>query len=109
MTAFDYDLSPILLLSNLSEHTTNVINNSSVSLMVCEEKNLYNFFPKFNNKFPNIDYEDPMSRPRVTLIGNLKKSSDKNHRTPRGFRVSGDQFAQSQSCYHVDPRSSPTD
>ena len=80
MNAFDYDLSPILLLSNLSEHTTNVINNSSVSLMVCEEKNLYNFFPKFNNKFPNIDYEDPMSRPRVTLIGNLKKSSDKNHR-----------------------------
>ena len=47
MTAFDYDLSPILLLSNLSEHTTNIINNNSVSLMVCEENDLYKFFPKF--------------------------------------------------------------
>ena len=74
MTAFDYDLSPILLLSNLSEHTTNILNNSLISLMVCEENNLYNFFPKFNNKFPDIDYEDPMSRPRVTLIGKLKKT-----------------------------------
>ncbi|MBD22303.1 MAG: hypothetical protein CL572_01390 [Alphaproteobacteria bacterium] len=80
MTAFDYDLSPLLLLSNLSEHTTNIINNSSVSLMVCEENNLYNFFPKFKNKFPGIDYEDPMSRPRVTLIGNIKKTTDTNHR-----------------------------
>ena len=50
MTAFDYDLSPILLLSNLSEHTTNIINNNSVSLMVCEENDLYKFFPKFNNQ-----------------------------------------------------------
>ena len=45
--------------------------------MVCEENNLYNFFPKFKNNFPNIDYEDPMSRPRVTLIGNIKKTSNK--------------------------------
>ena len=81
MAAFDYDLSPILLLSNLSEHTTNIKNNSLVSLMICEENNLYNFFPKFKNKFPNIDYEDPMSRPRVTLIGKIKKSSDENHQT----------------------------
>ena len=79
MTAFDYDLSPILLLSNLSEHTTNIINNNSISLMICEENNLYDFFPKFNKKFSGIDYEDPMSRPRVTLIGNIKKTLDKNH------------------------------
>ena len=80
MTAFDYDLSPILLLSNLSEHTTNILNNSLISLMVCEENNLYNFFPKFNNKFPDIAYEAPMSRPRVTLIGKIKKTLDENHR-----------------------------
>ena len=80
MTAFDYDLSPILLLSNLSEHTTNIINNNSVSLMVCEENDLYKFFPKFKNQMPGFDYEDPMSRPRVTLIGNIKKTLDKNHR-----------------------------
>ena len=29
MTAFDYDISPILLLSNLSEHTQNIINNNT--------------------------------------------------------------------------------
>ena len=51
MTAFDYDLSPILLLSNLSEHTTNVINNSSVSLMVCEEKIYTTSFPSLITNF----------------------------------------------------------
>ena len=38
--------------------------------MVCEEQKLYDFFPKFKNK--DINYEDPMSRPRITLIGKLK-------------------------------------
>ena len=76
MVAFDYDLSPILLLSNLSEHTTNILNNQDVSLMLCEEQKLYQFFPKFENKIPSIDYEDPMSRPRITLIGRIKKTND---------------------------------
>jgi len=76
MVAFDYDLSPILLLSNLSEHTTNILNNPNVSLMVCEEQKLYDFFPKFENKIPFINYEDPMSRPRVTLIGKIKKTNE---------------------------------
>ena len=39
-----------------------------------------NFFPNLIIKFPGFDYEDPMSRPRVTLIGNIKKTLDKNHR-----------------------------
>ena len=51
MAAFDYDLSPILLLSNLSEHTTNIKNNSLVSLMICEENNLYNFFQNSKTNF----------------------------------------------------------
>ena len=76
MVAFDYDLSPILLLSNLSEHTTNILNNQDVSLMLCEEQKMYQFFPKFENKIPSIDYEDPMSRPRITLIGRIKKTND---------------------------------
>ena len=50
LTAFDYDLSPIILLSDLSEHTTNIANNHSSSLMLCEERKLYDYFPKFNNK-----------------------------------------------------------
>ena len=45
MTAFDYDLSPILLMSDLSEHTTNLINDNNASLMLTEEKKkLYKFF-----------------------------------------------------------------
>ncbi len=78
LTAFDYDLSPIILLSNLSEHTTNVNNNNLVSLMLCEEQKLYKFFPKFKNS--SFNYEDPMSRPRITLIGNLRKTKNQNHK-----------------------------
>ena len=78
LTAFDYDLSPILLLSNLSEHTSNIKNNPMVSLMLCEENKMYKFFPKF--KGGGSDYEDPMSRPRITLIGKLKISKNKNHK-----------------------------
>ena len=78
LAAFDYDLSPILLLSDLSEHTKNIQEKKSASLMLCEERRLYKFFPKFDNKFSS--YEDPMSRPRVTLIGKLKKTRDPNHK-----------------------------
>ncbi len=70
LTAFDYNISPLVLLSNLSEHTTNVLNNNLVSLMLCEEQKLYQHFPKFKNN--PFNYEDPMSRPRVTLIGKLQ-------------------------------------
>tara|TARA_B100000029_G_C17539958_1_gene946301 strand:- start:552 stop:1352 length:801 start_codon:yes stop_codon:yes gene_type:complete len=78
LTAFDYDLSPILLFSDLSEHTTNILKNKTVSLMVCEETKLYQYFPKFDNNLPEINYEDPMSRPRVTIIGEIRKSNDEN-------------------------------
>ncbi len=78
LAAFDYDLSPILLLSDLSEHTKNIKEKNSASLMLCEERKLYKFFPKFDNKFSS--YEDPMSRPRVTLIGKLKKTINLNDR-----------------------------
>ena len=80
IAAFDYDLSPILLLSDLSEHTTNIKNNSYVSIMFCEEKKMYNYFPEFKNKIKLINYEDPMSRPRVTLIGKLSITKKKIHK-----------------------------
>ena len=44
--------------------------------MLCEERKLYNYFPKF--KTDNSSYEDPMSRPRVTLIGKIKKLKQKS-------------------------------
>ncbi len=77
LVAYDYDTSPIVLLSDLSEHTTNIKNQKWVSLMLCEEKKIYKFFPKFKKQFEN--YEDPMSRPRVTLIGEIKKTSNLSH------------------------------
>ena len=50
LTAFDYDLSPIVLLSKLSEHTTNISKDNLVSLMLCEEQKLYPYFPQFKKK-----------------------------------------------------------
>ena len=78
LVAYDYDLSPILLLSDLSEHTTNLKSNNLISLMVCEEERIYRLFPKFKKPFGN--YEDPMSRPRITLIGEVKITKDLSHK-----------------------------
>ena len=81
LTAFDFDVSPIVLLSDLSEHTKNIKSKKLCSLMICEEQKMYKFFPKFKNpKSFNIDYEDPMSRPRVTLIGELSVTNKKEHK-----------------------------
>ena len=73
--AFDYDASPILILSDLSEHTKNLKKNNFVSLLIYEEQKFREFFPKFENPLPNIpnhNYEDPMSRPRLSIIGKLE-------------------------------------
>ena len=73
MVAFDYDCSPLLLLSDLSDHTKNINENNTVSILFYEDfRNIINF-PVFDSKKLNkgIDYEDPMSRPRVTLVGKL--------------------------------------
>lgn len=82
MVAFDYDCSPLLLLSDLSDHTKNINNNNIVSILLYEEfRNILNF-PRFNSKklINEIDYEDPMSRPRVTLIGKLNITRSKSHK-----------------------------
>ena len=78
LVAYDYDSSPIFLLSDLSEHTTNLKSNNLISLMVCEEERIYRLFPKFKKPFGN--YEDPMSRPRITLIGEVKITKDLSHK-----------------------------
>ena len=77
LVAYDYDASPLDLLSDLSEHTANIKKQKKVSLMVCEEEKIYKFFPKFKKQF--VNYEDPMSRPRVTLIGEIKKTTNQSH------------------------------
>ncbi len=81
LTAFDYDLSPIIMVSDLSEHTKNLGYNNLASIMLYEEQKMYKFFPKFNlNDKKEFFYEDPMSRPRVTLIGKLRKTKSKVHK-----------------------------
>lgn len=78
LVAYDYDSSPIFLLSDLSEHTSNLKSNNLISLMVYEEEKIYKLFPKFKKQFGN--YEDPMSRPRITLIGEAKITKDSSHK-----------------------------
>ena len=82
MTAFDYDGTPLLLLSELSEHTNNLKDNNIASLMFYEEIKNESFFPTFNYKKIRFrcSYEDPMSRPRLTLLGKLELSSSINHK-----------------------------
>lgn len=82
MTAFDYDGTPLLLLSELSEHTKNIKDNNIASLMFYEEIKNESFFPTFNYKKIRFrcSYEDPMSRPRLTLLGKLELSSSISHK-----------------------------
>ena len=46
--------------------------------MVCEEEKSLSIVSKFKKQFTN--YEDPMSRPRITLIGEIKISNNKQHK-----------------------------
>lgn len=80
MSATDYDGSPLLLLSDLSEHTKNLEYNDIISLLFYEEQKDINLFPEFDNKKLIQSYEDPMSRPRITVIGKLEISKNKNHK-----------------------------
>ena len=61
MIAPDHDLSPILLLSDLAEHTKNLAADPRVSLLVDGTAGV----------------EDPLSAPRVTLIGRIARSEDR--------------------------------
>lgn len=80
MVAFDYDGSPLILLSDLSEHTKNLKKNNHVSILFYEEQRNLDFFPVFENKDKSFEYEDPMSRPRLTVTGVLNKSGEKIHK-----------------------------
>ena len=49
--------------------------------MLCEEQKAVSLFPSIQKKKNPFNYEDPMSRPRVTLIGKLKITKNLNHKT----------------------------
>ena len=61
--AFDYDLSPLMLFSTLSDHTRNLAVNSRASLLIEETSRLKN----------------PQTGPRVSVLGHLKRTSDERH------------------------------
>jgi putative heme iron utilization protein len=59
-SACDIDASPILLLSDLAQHTRNLVTDALVSLL-----------------FENTgDYPDPLAGPRLTLLGRAERCDD---------------------------------
>ncbi len=62
--ACDADASPILLLSDLSDHTRNIARDDRASLLVEAASNRAN----------------PQTGPRVTLLGRIAKSDEARHR-----------------------------
>jgi heme oxygenase (biliverdin-IX-beta and delta-forming) len=63
ITACDFDASPLLLLSDLAQHTKNLLADPSVSLL-------------FDG---TAEYPDPLTGPRLTLLGRAERCDD-----PRG-------------------------
>ena len=81
MVAFDYDGSPLLLLSDLSEHTKNLKKNKLTSILFNEEQLFRKYFPLYKNKMKfSQNYQDPMSRPRITVIGEISKDTRRSSR-----------------------------
>lgn len=62
--ACDGDASPILLLSDLSDHTRNIARDDRASLLVEAASNRAN----------------PQTGPRVTLLGRIARTSEERHR-----------------------------
>jgi putative heme iron utilization protein len=64
LVAFDHDAAPILLVSRLAEHTKNLIGNDRVSLL-CDG---------------TAGLAEPLTGPRVTLLGRIGKTEEPRHR-----------------------------
>lgn len=64
LVATDHDVTPILLLSDLAEHSRNIAVDGRVSLLVDETDGL----------------DDPLTGPRVTVRGRIARSAEPRHR-----------------------------
>lgn len=64
LVAFDHDAAPVLLLSRLAEHTRNLLGNDRVSLL-CDG---------------TVGMAEPLTGPRVSLLGRAAKTDDPRHR-----------------------------
>lgn len=61
MIGVDHDLSPILLLSDLAEHTKNIAADPRASLLIDG----------------TLGHDDPLSAPRVALMGRIARIDDR--------------------------------
>jgi putative heme iron utilization protein len=60
---FDYDASPLLLLSDLAQHSRNIAADRRVSLL-------------FDGGAPEYPRVDPLAEPRLTLLGEAARCDD---------------------------------
>lgn len=63
--AADHDGAPLLLLSDLAEHSANIARNGRVSLLIDG----------------TAGFEDPLTGPRVSVTGVARRSREARHRT----------------------------
>jgi len=77
--AFDCDLSPLMLFSDLSDHTRNLAKDDRASLLIEEASNLKN----------------PQTGPRASVVGRIANTADERHkrrflaRHPEAARYAG--------------------
>ena len=64
LIAHDDGGSPLLLLSDLAEHSRNIAADDRVSLLIDG----------------TAGYDDPLTGPRLTVLGRARRSADANHR-----------------------------
>ncbi len=62
--AFDCDLAPLMLFSDLSDHTRNLAKDDRASLLIEEASSLKN----------------PQTGPRASLVGRIAKTADERHK-----------------------------
>jgi len=82
LSACDHDGAPLLLLSDLAEHSRNIRDDNRVSLLFSHEGE-----PGNNREEGSMETEtkedsqmDPLSRPRLSLLGRLKEDPDPHSR-----------------------------
>ncbi|WP_341899239.1 DUF2470 domain-containing protein [Ferrovibrio terrae] len=64
LVAFDHDAAPLLLISRLADHTKNILGHDRVSLL-CDG---------------TAGLSEPLTGPRVSLLGMAEKTDDPRHR-----------------------------
>lgn len=64
LVTFDHDAAPLLLISRLADHTKNILSHDRVSLL-CDG---------------TVGLSEPLTGPRVSLLGVAEKTDDPRHR-----------------------------